>query len=152
MFCASNVFPPSVADVVKNGGDLFYYTVKNIPEDLKQIGQKVIKSFNVRKKYFHLEFFRLTKDVNNVGKVGDIVALETNMRPAGGFTPDVINFSQSVSTYRIYGDIIAFNENRQKMDFPKYYAACASRRDWASYAHDDDEIISKYKNHLCNVG
>ena len=152
VFCASNVFPPSVADVVKNGGDLFYYTMKIIPKDLEEIGRKVIKAFNVKKKYFHLEFFRLTKDVTNVGKVGDIVALETNMRPAGGFTPDLVNFSQSVSTYRIYGDIIAFNENKQKMDFPEYYAACASRRDWANYVHNDNEIISKYENHLCNVG
>ena len=27
VFCASNVFPPSVADVVKEGKDLFYYTL-----------------------------------------------------------------------------------------------------------------------------
>ena len=51
---------------------------------------------NVRKRFFHLEFFRLTENVKGVGKVGDLVALETNMRPAGGFTPDLIDFSQSI--------------------------------------------------------
>ena len=59
VFCASNVFPPSVADVVKQGKDLFYYTVKDVPEDLKELGQKVIKAFGVKQRFFHLELFRL---------------------------------------------------------------------------------------------
>ena len=152
VFCASNVFPPSVADAVREGKDLFYYTVKEVPEDLKEIGSKVIKAFNVKKRFFHLEFFRLTKNVKGVGKVNDIVALETNMRPAGGFTPDLINFSQSVNSYQIYADVIAFNENRQDMDLPKYFAACASRRDWVGYKNDDNAILEKYKNNICNSG
>ena len=152
VFCASNVFPPSVADVVQEGKDLFYYTVKEVPEDLKEIGKKVIKSFNVKKRFFHLEFFRLTKDVPNVGKINDIVALETNMRPAGGFTPDLINFSQSINCYQIYADVIAFNENRQDLNMPKYFAACASRRDWVSYVNDDQAILNKYHDNLCNYG
>ena len=152
VFCASNVFPPSVADVVKKGDDLFYYTMKKIPEDLEEIGRKVIKAFNVKKRFFHLEFFRLTKDVPNVGKINDIVALETNMRPAGGFTPDLINFSQSVSTYQIYADIMAFNENRQDMSLEKYYAACASRRYGAQYLNSDKEVLDKYSNSVCAHG
>ena len=152
VFCASNFFPPSVADVVKEGRDLFYYTVKEVPEDLKEIGQKVIKAFNVKKRFFHLEFFRLTKDVPNVGKVNDIVALETNMRPAGGYTPDLINFSQSINCYQIYADVMAFNENRQDMTMEKYYAACASRRDWVSYLNEDDAIYEKYRNNICAAG
>ena len=152
VFCASNVFPPSVADVVKEGKDLFYYTVKEVPEDLKEVGQKVIKAFNVKKRFFHLEFFRLTKAVKGVGKKGDIVALETNMRPAGGYTPDLINFSQSVNCYQIYADVIAFNENQQDMSMPKYFAACASRRDWVSYRNSDEDVLSKYQNNICHCG
>ena len=152
VFCASNVFPPSVAEVVKEGKDLFYYTAKEVPEDLKEIGQKVIKAFNVKKRFFHLEFFRLTKDVKNLGKKNDIVALETNMRPAGGYTPDLLNFSQSVNCYQIYADIMAFNENRQDMSMPKYYAACASRRDWVDYVNDDNAVFDKYQNNMCASG
>ena len=74
------------------------------------------------------------------------------MRPAGGYTPDLINFSQSVNCYQIYADIMAFNENRQDMNMPKYFAACASRRDWVEYAHDDDEILNKYHDNICNHG
>ena len=152
VFCASNVFPPSVADVVKEGRDLFYYTAKDVPADLKKVGLKVIKAFNVKQRFFHLEFFRLTKDIPNLGKVNDIVALETNMRPAGGYTPDLINFSQSVNCYQIYADVMAFNENRQDMSMEKYFAACASRRDWVNYANDDNSIYEKYRNNICASG
>ena len=152
VFCASNCFPPSVADVVKEGKDLFYYTVKEVPEDLKDIGQKVIKAFGVKNRFFHLEFFRLNKNVKNVGKIGDIVALETNMRPAGGFTPDLINFSQSVNCYQIYADVMAFDENRQNLGMTKYYAACASRRNGVWYVHTDSEIFMKYRNNISADG
>ena len=152
VFCASNSFPPSVAEVVKEGKDLFYYTLQNVPEDLKEIGQKVIKAFGVKNRFFHLEFFRLNKDVKNVGKIGDIVALETNMRPAGGFTPDLINFSQSVNCYQIYADVMAFDENRQDLSMKKYFAACASRRNGIWYEHSDSEILMKYRNQLSADG
>ena len=152
VFCASNSFPPSVAEVVKEGKDLFYYTLQNVPEDLKEIGQKVIKAFGVKNRFFHLEFFRLNKDAKNVGKIGDIVALETNMRPAGGFTPDLINFSQSVNCYQIYADVMALDENRQDLSMKKYFAACASRRNGIWYEHSDSEILMKYRNQLSADG
>ena len=152
VFCASNEFPPSVADVVKEGGDLFYYTVKNVSADLEELGRKVIKAFNVKKRFFHLEFFRLTKDVKGVGKTNDLVALETNMRPAGGFTPDLIDFSQSVNVYKIYADVMSFDENREDLSMEKYYAACASRRDNVEYEHSDDDILNKYYGKICNNG
>ena len=152
VFCASNFFPPSVADVVKEGKDLFYYTLREMPEDLKEVGQRVIKAFGVKKRFFHLEFFRLKKAAKNVGDVGNIVALETNMRPAGGFTPDLINFSQSVNSYQIYADVMMFDENRQNMDLDKYYAACASRRNGVWYVHSDSEIFMKYRNQISADG
>ena len=152
VFCASNVFPPSVAEIVKHGKDLFYYTMKEVPEDLKEIGQKVIKAFGVKQRFFHLEFFRLDKDIAGLGKKGELVALETNMRPAGGFTPDMLNYSQSVNCYQIYADVMAFNENRQNLNTPKYYCACASRRNNVNYAHSDEEIFSKYQGHIRNIG
>ena len=152
VFCASNVFPPSVSDVVKSGKDLFYYTVKDVPDDLKEIGKKVIKAFNVKQRFFHLEFFRLTENVKGIGEKCDLVALETNMRPAGGFTPDLINFSQSINCYQIYADVMTFDENRQDMSLMKYYAACASRRDNVEYVHSDQEVLEKYFGKICNNG
>ena len=112
----------------------------------------MVKAFGVKKRFFHLEFFRLSKAAKNVGRKGDIVALETNMRPAGGFTPDLINFSQSVNCYQIWADVMAFDENKQDLTMTKYYAACASRRNGVWYQHSDSEIFAKYRNQLSADG
>ena len=50
------------------------------------------------------------------------------------------------------GYVICFDENRQKMDYPKYYAFASARRDGVNYLHSEDEILSHYQNHLCLHG
>ena len=152
VFCACNHFPPSVADVVHEKRDFFYFTYPHCPKDLEQIGRKVIKAFGVKQRFFHLEFFRLTAPAKGLGKVGDIVPLETNMRPAGGYTPDLINFANSTNVFQIYADVMAFDENRQKDEFKHYYAAVASRRDEFGYVHSDDDVKNKYANVICHTG
>ena len=152
VFCASNFFPPSIADIVHEHKDVFYFTYPTPPKDLEKIGRKVIKAFGVKQRFFHLEFFRLTEDAKGVGKAGDVVPLETNMRPAGGYTPDLINFANSANVYQIYADVMAFDENRQKDCFDHYYAAVASRRDDVGYKHSDQEVLDKYRNVICHHG
>ena len=44
----------------------------------------------MKSRFVHFEFFRLTQDQEGMGKQGDIVALEVNMRPAGGYTPGLV--------------------------------------------------------------
>ena len=152
VFCTSNFFPPSIADIVHEQKDVFYFTYPHAPKDLEKIGRKVVKAFGVKKRFFHLEFFRLTEDAKGLGKVGDIVPLETNMRPAGGYTPDLINFATSSNVYQIYADVMAFDENRQKDEFEHYFAAVASRRDGFAYLHSDEDVLNKFKNVICHHG
>ena len=47
---------------------------------------------------------------------------------------------------------MALNENRQDLSLDKYYAACASRRDFVSYQHNDQEVLDKYYGKICNYG
>lgn len=145
IFCASNHFPPSISDIVQQKKDVFYYCGPTVDKDLEEIGRKVIKAFEVKNRFFHLEFFRLDKDCPGVAKKGEIVALETNMRPAGGYTPDLINYALSINCYQIYADSMAFDENRQDMSHEKYFAACASRRDENEYEYNDDQILEMFK-------
>lgn len=150
VFCDNEIFPPSIMDIVNENLDLSYYVNKEVPNDIYIVGQKVLKAFNIKSRYFHLEFFRLKHDKHGLGKAGDIVALEVNMRPPGGFTPDMINFAQSVDTYQIYADIICYNEIRNvNLNHPKYYCIYAARRDRYSYKHSTNEIINLYKSCIC---
>ena len=71
------------------------------------------------------------------------------MRPPGGYTPDMINYAQSVDTYQIYADIMCYDEIRNvSLDHPKYYCVYAARRDRLSYKYDVNEITSKYKENI----
>ena len=84
LFYTSNVFPTPLLDIVSRQGDLAYWTQKKVPAKLKDVGFRTIKAFGAKSRFFHCEFFRLDADKPGLGKKGDYVALEVNMRPAGG--------------------------------------------------------------------
>ena len=152
IFQSSSIFPPSVSDVLKRNDDFFYYVLPKVPKDLEEIGRRAVSSFNIKNRYFHFEFFRLTKNIKGVGKINDIVGLEVNIRPPGGFTPDLINFANSVNSYQIYADSMMYDFTKEYMHHEKYYAACASRRDNKEYLYSDEEIISRFHGHICHFG
>ncbi len=153
VFSDNEVFPPSIMDIVNENLDLSYYVNKEVPKNVFEIGQKVLKAFNIKSRYFHLEFFKLTKAKHGLGKSGDIVALEVNMRPPGGYTPDMINFGQSVNTYQIYADVMCFDKIvNVKLDYPKFYCIYTSRRDQNSYVYSSAEIQEKYNNYITMSG
>ncbi len=106
LFESMTVWPP-VMDIVNKDLDLMYYTCPEVPEGLRKLGRKTVKAFGVDRRFVHLEFFRLTKARKGLGKVGDFVALEVNMRPAGGYTPDMMDFAHSTDVYQIYADMVA---------------------------------------------
>ena len=144
LFESSNLFPPSIMDIVNNKNHLSYCTLNHVPETLSKIGHRVIEAFSAKNRFFHLEFFKLTKEKPGLGKVGDYVALEVNMRPAGGYTPDMINFANSVDIYQIWADMVAFGECHVDLTKPHNYAVYASRRDEKQYLHSHEEILERY--------
>jgi len=115
-----------------------------VPADLREKGQAVVKAFQVHSRFFHLEFFRLLEDKEGLGKKGDITALEVNMRPAGGWTPDMYNYANSVDVYSIWADMVAYDKTFVDLGLQKYYAVYASQRYGKPYVHNFDEIREKY--------
>lgn len=149
VFCDNEIFPPSIMDIVNENLELSYYVNKEVPSNLRDIASRVLKAFNIKKRYFHLEFFRLTQAKKGLGKIGDIVALEVNMRPPGGFTPDMINYSQSVDTYQIYADIITYDRVvKVDLNQTKYYCVYIGRRDRVNYYYSYSEIKDKFKDNI----
>ena len=66
------------------------------------------------------------------------------MRPAGGFTPDMYNYSQETDVYKIWADMVAFDRST-KPTGNHHYCAFYGRRDGRHYKLDDYEIMMKYK-------
>lgn len=70
------------------------------------------------------------------------------MRPAGGFSPDMYNFSQELDVYKIWADMIAFNTATTPLDRPRHYCAFVGRRDSKQYVMDHDAIMAKYGDRM----
>lgn len=143
LFETGNVTPWSLMDVVNNADNSIYYILDQLPEDTKRAGRATVKSFGVRSRFVHFEFFRLTQDQEGMGKKGDVVALEVNMRPCGGFTPDMINFAHDTNVYKIWADMIAFDRSEEPVGEHKF-CAFAGRRDGKDFVMSHEAVMEKY--------
>lgn len=147
MFETGNVTPNSIMDIVNNADNSIYYIVKELSSDVKKAGHATVKSFGVKSRFVHFEFFRLLKDHKGLGKKGDVIALEVNMRPCGGFTPDMINFAHSTNVYKIWADMIAFGHST--MPVGKHaFCAFAGLRDGKDFVMSYEDIMEKYGKYM----
>ena len=148
LFESMTVWPPSIMDIVNKKLDLAYYTAAEVPEALAKAGRATMQAFGARSRFVHLEFFRLTKARPGLGNVGDFVGLEVNMRPAGGYTPDMMNYAHSTDVYQIWADMVTC-DRRCLPDSPyHHYCVYASRRDCYRYVHSHEEILARYGNQI----
>ena len=143
-----NVTVGSLMDVMNNQDDSVFYIVKNLPDKIREAGRKTVKAFDVRGRYVHLEFFVLSSDQPALGKKGDVLGLEVNMRPPGGISPDMENFANGVDTYQMWADVMAFDKTDMKMDNPHYYCGFCGRRDSKNYVMDHEAIMEKFGHKL----
>ena len=147
VFETSHLFTDNIMDIVNNAEECVYYTLRDIPEDIKEAGRAVIKSFKPRSRFFHCEFFRLTKDKPGLGKKGDLVGLEVNMRPPGGYTTDMMNFAYNLDIYKIYADVLKTDTSDYQTTHP-YFCCYIGRRDNQDYKYTTSEIYRKYNKDI----
>jgi len=152
VFESGNVTPHSLMDVVNNQEEALYYIVNSLPEAILDAGRRTVEAFCVKSRFVHLEFFVLDEDQDGLGKKGDIIGLEVNMRPAGGFTPDMYNYAYDTDVYKIWADMIAFNSSTKNPYQVRRYCAFVGRRDGKHYVFNHDQIMQKYAANMrmCN--
>lgn len=143
IFETGNVTPDSIMDIVNNQDNSLFYILKDLPADTRKLGRATVKSFGVKSRFVHFEFFRLLEDHEGIGKKGTLMALEVNMRPCGGFTPDMINFAHSTNVYKIWADMIAFDKSTMPVG-EHSFCAFAGRRDGKPFKYSHEEIMEKY--------
>ena len=139
VFSASLEYSNGIMETVNEDLDIYYWFNKEIPEDVRKYGEMAVKAFGIKARYFHIEFFRL--------KDGDLVALEANVRPPGGFTVDMWNFANDCDLYKEYAMVLRDNTVSTKFTFPNqvfFYG----RKNRYSYVHSHDEILAKYNQKL----
>ena len=148
LFESMTVWPPSIADIVNKGLDLSYYTAAQVPDALRELGRRTLKAFGVRSRFAHLEFFRLTRARPGLGEVGDFAALEVNMRPAGGYTPDMMDYAHSTDVYQIWADMVTADRRLLPESGDDHYCVYASRKDQFRYVHSHEEILARYGSRI----
>lgn len=143
LFESGNYTPLSLMDVVNDSSESIYYLHKEIPEKIREAGLRTVEAFGVKSRFVHLEFFELTQDQQGLGAKGDIIGLEVNMRPAGGYTPDMYNYAYETDVYKIWADMIVFDKSTKPLG-KRHYCAFVGRRDGKTYSMDHNAIMEKY--------
>jgi len=136
-------------DIVNTGANSCYYYLSTPLDDVREAGRQTLKAFKVKNRFVHFEFFRLLSD-QRIGKKGEVVALEVNMRPAGGCSPDMMNYANSTDVYKIWADTLAYG-GTQVQRGEKFYCAYAGRRMGKNFVYSEQDIVDKYKNNLKSI-
>ena len=112
------------------GKDTFFYVEREIPEALRKIGRQLVKAFDIRRKFFHFEFFSLNRTY---------MPIEINCRPPGGAILDMMNYSADVDLYAAYARMITGRGKAAVAGKKKYYCAYAGRRD-RNYLYTHEQL------------
>jgi len=140
LFYASLRYSAGIMDLLSGECEsIFYYVVKDVPEDLRTMGDIAVKAFNVKARFFHLEFFRTADN--------QLLPLEINLRPPGGITVDMWNYTHRIDIYQDYATMIT---GGTPTPFQKatQYGTYTARRDVWRYVHTHEEIIQKLGKRL----
>lgn len=141
VYCISHYSPMGCYEILKNNLDLYYYSLRSLPQNLQDLATKIIKNMKIYNKFFHLEF--LTDP-----EISFLYPLEVNWRPPGGFTLDVMNYTSDIDLYQIWADLVC-----ERLNIPvnfnytyNYHVAYVSRRYFKKYMLSLDQILCKYKD------
>lgn len=125
VFSTAHVYDTGIMQVRLGKLDGHYFSLRELPPGLEQLGQRAVAAFGVRERFFHMEFFQ--------NAAGDYTALEMNLRPPGGFTTDMMNAACDIDVYQLWASVIT---GRDLDDFTfqrKFHSAHAGRRTDRNY-------------------
>lgn len=130
----------SIMDIVNNKDHVYYYGIPYVNEKVAEAGRKIIHAFDLKERFFHLEFFE---------KKGtkEIIALEVNMRAPGALMTDTMNYTHDINIYKAWADMVA-GKGKKVIPNGSHFAGYASRKDYKSYEHTKEEILEKFKGKI----
>ncbi len=132
VFFTAHRYDTGIMQVVSGGLDGHYYSLREVPPALEDVGRRAVRAFDVRERFFHLEVFETP---------AGYVALEMNLRPPGGFTTDMMNYAADVDVYDLWARALGGDDLGDFTYHPKYHVAHAGRRDHVTYAVSHDELV-----------
>ena len=142
IFYTAHTFSQGIMETVNEDRHVHYYSLREIPRELEEVGRNIVAAFGLKERFFHIEFFK--KPDNHY------VALEINMRPPGGFTTDMFNYANDIDIYRIWAELVV--TGRSSFNYDRTYHCCyASRKHRHPYRHDHEEVMKRYAHLILDV-
>jgi hypothetical protein len=135
VFFTGHEYMSGIMETVNEDAHIYYCSFRELPADLEAAGRAAVKAFDVRERFFHIEFFRTRKD-------GKIVALEVNMRPPGGYTTDMFNYASDIDIYREWANVVVLNEFRSAYD-RRYHCCYIGRKHGKRYARSHEQAMQE---------
>ena len=132
LFETAHVYSHGVMDVVTKGLDVSYYNWREVPEALRELGVSTVNAFGIRERFFHVEFFELPD--------GGYWALEINVRPPGGFTVDMMNYSADIDLFRLWAAMLTGDPLEDFTYERLYHVAHVARRAWRPYRYSHSQL------------
>ena len=120
VFCTSHAYDRGIMQVRQSGSDGHYYSLRELPPELERLGRLAIAAFDIRERFFHLELFARPD--------GSYAGLEINVRPPGGFTPEMISAACDVDMYGLWAAMICGASLEDFQYERRYHTAHAGRR------------------------
>jgi len=145
VFFTSHKFSSGIMEVVTKDGELYYYSVREVPEDIKELGFRIVRAAQLKEKFFHIEFFRKRSDQQ-------LVALEINLRPPGGFTTDMFNYANDIDVYKEWAQVVVERKTTEVIYSRPYFCCFVGCKDHFEYAHSHEDILAKCSGSIVMQG
>lgn len=104
------------------------------------MGEAALKAFDAKAAFSTWNFPPENRQAQS-GQCGDILGLEVNMRPAGGYTVDMLNYAGGLDLYQIWADMVAFGAAHHPLARYHRYCCCAGRHDELRYRMPHEELL-----------
>ncbi|MFA6074730.1 MAG: ATP-grasp domain-containing protein [Negativicutes bacterium] len=138
----SSVYGEGVMESVNSDNHIYFFTDRHIDPVIEEYGRRILKTFDLKERFFHFEFFRTHND-------GKILALEVNCRAPGGFTMDMWNYACDTDVYGIYADLVAYGKTDISCE-RKYYSCHIGRKSNRNYQHSHGQIMNRFGHMVTN--
>lgn len=139
VFESGMVYSATPLQLLTKEKDIAYFVTKDIDPKLRDLGRTIINQFEMKERFFHLEFFRLED--------GSYITIEYNNRPPGTYLVDMYNYAYSRSLFDDYADIVNGDNFIQKEDNGKECLAI-TRRFEIDYVVSEQELYERYNSNI----
>jgi biotin carboxylase len=143
IFHTAHTYSQGIMETVNEQRHVSYCSLLEIPLELENLGRACVAAFDVKERFFHIEFFRTGPQ--------SYVALEVNIRPPGGFTTDMFNYAANIDIYRIWAELLVTGRMQQAPVKRKYHCCYASRKNRYAYRNSHEQIMERFGGDIVQV-